>query len=150
MRDADVKGLGYEMITLQTTFLSSLPSQITELNTALAHLRSTTQQPSFSNPSHNLPLPATQSLLSERRAELERLNSELKILQQALPKKARELERAESEMKKLKEERERVVGQAREAMRRREEGSGADELEMRGRWLRGVQSGLKGMLGVEA
>lgn len=143
-------GTGYETVTLQTTLLSTLPPQITELNTAISQLRSKTQQPSPSHPSHNLPLPATQSLLSERQAELERLNSQLKILQQALPKKTRELERAENEAKRLEGERERVVGQAREAMRRREGGSGADELEMRGRWLRGVEGGLRGMLGVEA
>ncbi len=81
--------------------------------------------------------------------DLEKLNAQLKSLQQALPRKTRELERAESEVKKLEGERERVVGQAGEAMRRREEGEGGDELEMKGRWLRGVDGGLRGMLGVE-
>lgn len=141
---------GYETITLQTTLLATLPPQIIELNTAISQLRATTQQPSPSHPAHSLPLPATQSILLERQAELDRLDSELKTLQQALPKKTRELERAESEVKRLEEERDSVVGQAREAMRRREEGSGADELEMRGRWLRGVEGVLRGMLGVEA
>ena len=150
MSDADVTMVGYETITLQTTLLSTLPSQIAELNTALSHLRSTTHQLLPSHPSHNLPLPATQALLSERQAELVSLKTQFKTLQQALPKKTRELDKAESEVKTLERERERVVGQAREAMRRREEGDGGDELEMKGRWLRGVESGLKGMLGVEA
>jgi chromosome segregation ATPase len=150
LRYTDLTVIGYETISLQTTLLSNLPLQITELNTALSQLRATTQQPSPSHPSHNLPLPATQSLFSERQAELDKLNSQLKILQQALPKKSRELERAESEAKGLEEQRERVLCQARDAMRRRDEGSGADELEMRGRWLRGVENGLRGMLGVEA
>jgi hypothetical protein len=40
---------------------------------------------------------------------------------------------------------------AREAKRRKEEALGGvgDDLEERGRWWRGVESGLKGMLGVE-
>ena len=59
------------------------------------------------------------------------------------------MERAESELKTIEGQRKKMVGQAREAMRRREEGNGADELEMRGRWVRGVEGGLKGMLGVE-
>lgn len=39
--------------------------------------------------------------------------------------------------------------EASEAVRRREEGGGGDELERRGRWLKGVEKGLRGMLEVE-
>ena len=34
-------------------------------------------------------------------------------------------------------------------MERKREGGGADELEMRGRWLRGVDGVIRGMLEVE-
>lgn len=148
--------LGYETITLQTTLLSTLPSQITVLNQALSTLRYTQEQQeqrSSTSQSLSLPLPATVSLLSTREADLEQLNAQLKSLQQALPKKTRELEKVENDLKGLEEVREKVVGAAREAIRRREEaekGGGGDEIEIRGRWLRGVEGGLKGMLGVEA
>ena len=46
-------------------------------------------------------------------------------------------------------ERERVVREAREAVERKK-GGGEDEVEIRGRWLRGVEGGLKEMLGVES
>lgn len=67
-----------------------------------------------------------------------------------LPRKTRELEKAESELRGVEEQREDVVAEAREALRRREEGGGGDELERRGRWLKGVETGLRGMLEAEA
>ncbi len=39
---------------------------------------------------------------------------------------------------------------AREAVKRKEDGGWGDELEGRGRWLRGVEAGLRGILEVES
>ena len=47
------------------------------------------------------------------------------------------------QMRKIK-----AVEEAQEAKRRREMGAGADELEEKGRWLRGVETSLKAMLEV--
>ena len=71
-------------------------------------------------------------------------------MQQKLPPKQRELEKAENELKGLEAQKEVVVQGAREAMRSREDGAEvADELELRGRWLKGVESGLRAMLEVK-
>ena len=143
----------YETITLQTTLLSSLPPQIEELDRTLVELKKQNQSggndTNETNPEMALPLPATSQLVEERKARLEEVNRQLKSLQQAVPRQTRALENEEREMKKLEGERERAVLAAREAVERKREGGGADELEMRGRWLRGVEQGLKGMLEVE-
>ena len=142
----------YETITLQTTLLSTLPPQIEELNQALIFLRRQNQRTDTDedvNPSMAMPLPATSELLEERRANLEEVNEQLKLLQQALPRQSRALEMEERELQKFEAEKERAVNAAREAAERKHEGGGTDDLEMRGRWLRSVESGLKGMLEVE-
>lgn len=145
---------GYETVQLQTSLLSSLPAQISTLNESINNLRNTLQQPTFSTTAPSslaLPLDATLSLISERQSELDDLNQQIKSLQQALPPKTRELEKIENELKVLEDQKVVAVQSAREAMRSRDDGGDAgDELEMRGRWLRGVDSGLRTMLGVGA
>lgn len=49
----------------------------------------------------------------------------------------------------MEAQRDGVAIGAREAVKRREEGGGGDDLEGRGRWLKGVEAGLRGMLEVE-
>ena len=142
----------YETITLQTTLLSSLPPQIEELNQALVSLRKQNQRTDTDedvNPSMAMPLPATLEILEERKANLDEVNAQLKSLQQALPRQNRTLETEERELRKLEIERDRAVNAAREAVQRKHDGGGTDEMEMRGRWLRSVETGLKGMLEVE-
>lgn len=151
--DSDSELLGYETITLQTTLLSELPSQITSLNDTLTTLQE--QLASQSNgtdgsESLSLPLTATRSLLSQRQQELRDLDKKLKNFQQALPAKGRELDVEERELKPLEKERNWKVEQAREARRRREGGEGGGDIELRGRWLKSVHAGLTSMLGVEA
>lgn len=142
----------YETISLQTTLLSSLPPQIGDLNQTLARLRKQNQSADTNetNPALAMPLPATLELLDDRQASLDELNAQLKALQQTLPRHTRTLENEERELQKLEMERERVVGLAREAIERKREGGGADELERKGRWLRGVESGLREMLEIGA
>lgn len=138
----------YEMISLQTTLLSSLPSQIDDLNQTLARLRQQSQSTDTNemSPALAMPLPATLELLDERQASLDEVNAQLKALQQTLPRQTRALENEERKWQKLELERERAVGLARKAVERKKGGSSADELERKGRWLRGVESGLRGML----
>ena len=142
----------YETISLQTTLLSSLPPQIEDLNQTLARLRKQNQSTDMTetNPALAMPLPATLELLEQRQASLDEVNAQLKALQQALPRQTRALENEERQLQKLEQERERAVGLAREAVERKQKGSGADELERKGRWLRGVESGLREMLEVGA
>ena len=91
------------------------------------------------------------SLISERQNELSDLNQRIESLQQALPLKTVELEKIEGELMVLGEQKATAVQGAREAMGRRDRGlDGGDELELRGRWLKGAETGLKRMLDVEA
>lgn len=140
----------YETISLQTTLLSSLPPQIDDLNQTLLDLRkqNLSADTNETNPEMALPLPATLLLLEERQNNLDEVNAHLKMLQQALPRQTRTMEMEERELRKLEVDRERAVNTAREAVDRKQEGGGADELEMKGRWLRSVEKGLRGMLEV--
>ena len=143
----------WETVQLQTTLLGSLPHQICGLQEVLADLRRQNQsgeEGRSDDPNLNMPLPATKALLEERSAELDELNKQLRSLQQALPRQSRVLEREERDLKFFEQERERAVISARQAVERRQGGGGADELELRGRWLRDVEGGLRGLLGVEA
>ena len=139
---------------MQTTQLKSLPPQIASLNETITTLRSTLQQPASSStasPNLALPLDATLSLVSERQSEIAALDQQIESLQQNLDPQTRALEEAQSELKVLEEQAEVAVRAAREASRRREDGNeGINELEMRGRWLQGVDYSLRSMLDVDA
>lgn len=138
-------------MSLQTGQLSSLPESISSLESTISRLRAQ-QTPTNNNPSLALPLPETQSLLSQRQAELDQLNQQIKTLQQTIPRKTREAERLEAELRPLEVQRAGTVAAANEAKRRKEEGERGmgDDLEMKGRWYRSVEAGLKDMLELEA
>jgi len=139
----------YENIQMQTTQLQELPEKIGALQTSVEELKAA-QQPG-SNPTLNLPLEKTLALVEERERERAELNRQLEQLQVMVPRKTRELERLNAELQPLEVKRLGSTASAREAKRRKEEALGGvgDDLEERGRWWRGVESGLKGMLGVE-
>ncbi|MCJ1397617.1 hypothetical protein MMC11_000813 [Xylographa trunciseda] len=141
----------YKNISLQTAQLSTLPAQISSLQDTLVDLRARQTRPS-NNPALSLPLPATLELLSSRQADLDDVNKQLRSLQQSLPQKTRELELLEKELKPLKVQKAVTVAAAKEARRRKEEGERGlgDELELKGRWYRSVETGLREMLVVEA
>jgi chromosome segregation ATPase len=139
----------YENIQMETTQLQELPAKIGALQTSVEELKAA-QQPG-SNPTLNLPLEKTLALVEERERERAELDRQLEQLQVMVPRKTRELERLSAELQPLEVKRLGSTASAREAKRRKEEALGGvgDDLEDRGRWWRGVESGLKGMLGVE-
>ena len=110
------------------------------------------QNTQANNPSFSQPLPATLDLLDTRQVELDKINQQLKTLQQAVPRKTRELERLENELKPLEAQKMVAISTAKEARRHKEEGERGigDDLELKGRWYRSVEKGLKDILGVEA
>jgi chromosome segregation ATPase len=140
----------YENIQMQTTQLQELPERIAALQTSVGELK-TAQQPG-SNPTLNMPLEKTLALVEERERERADLDRQLEQLQVMVPRKTRELERLNAELQPLEVKRQGSTASAREAKRRKEEALGGvgDDLEERGRWWRGVERGLKGMLGVES
>lgn len=142
----------YKNIQLQTTQLSTLPDEISNLEATIAALRAKQTLIAAADPSkgssQNLPLPATLSLLSEREAELAALNRQLATLQSTLPRKTREAEAIERELSVLERRKGEAVAQAREAKRKKREGE-SDGLEEMGRWYRGAEKSLKQLVGVE-
>ena len=140
---------GYEKIQLQTTQLSELPESIANLETTIESLREKAQasQATISgDSSKTLPLPDTLRLLAEREGELENLDRQLASIGAALPRKSREAEAVEREIAGLERKRNEVVAQAKEAQRRKEEGE-SDGLEEMGRWYRGVEKSMNGLVG---
>jgi chromosome segregation ATPase len=139
----------YEAVQLQTTQLQELPQRIEELQASVEELK--VNQAPGSNPTLNMPLEKTLALVEERERERVELDRQLEQLQVMVPRRTKELERLNAELQLLEVKRLGSTASANEAKRRREEALGGvgDDLEERGRWWRGVESGLKGMLGIE-
>jgi chromosome segregation ATPase len=139
----------YEAVQLQTTQLQELPDKIEGLQASIDKLKAS-QEPG-SHPTLNLPLEKTWALVEERGRERAELDRQLEQLKSMVPRKTKELERLNAELQNVEAKRLASAAAAREAKRRKEEalGGAGDDLEDRGRWWRGVESGLKGMLGVE-
>jgi chromosome segregation ATPase len=139
----------YENVQMQITQLRDLPQRIEELQASVDELKASQAPGSY--PILNMPLDKTLALVEERRKEKADLDRQLEQLQMLLPRKTRELERLNAELQPLEVKRLGSTASAKEAKRRKEEALGGvgDDLEERGRWWRGVESGLKGMLGVE-
>ena len=143
----------YETITLQTELLGTLPDQINGLSHTLKELRirnRKNESEADERPEMNLPLDATREVVEGKKARLQEVEGQLKALRQSLPRQMRALEQEERETRLLEVERTRVINAAREAMERKMADGGIDEVEMRGRWLRGVESGMREMLEVKS
>lgn len=138
---------GYENIQLQTTQLESLPSEIANLEATIARLQQSAT-PKSSDPVLSLPLQPTLELLSEREDELASIDTQIEALQAAMPGKQAQVEQLRDEVSMANARKIKAVEEAQEARRRRENGGMGDELEEKGRWLRGVDSGLRTMLEV--
>ncbi|KAJ5594319.1 uncharacterized protein N7459_000527 [Penicillium hispanicum] len=141
----------YKNVELQEEQLSTLPESIENLESTIAGLRAkqvANMDSSDPRSSHNLPLPATMALLSEREAELASLNRQIAAVQNALPRKTREAEAIERECSVLERRKAEAITQAREAQRKKQQGE-SDGLEEMGRWYRGAEETLKEMVGVE-
>lgn len=148
-RQGRVLARKYEKVQLQTAQLKELPKRMSQLQASIDKLRES--QAPGTNPNLYLPLEKTQSLVEEKEREQAELDKQLEQLQALLPRKNRELERLNAELQPLEAKRVAITASAKEAKRRKEEtlGGMADDLEERGRWWRGVESGLKVMLGSE-
>lgn len=140
----------HEQVQLRKSQLRELPERIASLESTIDRLKALHPSSKTSdNPSLNLSLRDTISLLGERESELASLDSALSILQSLVPRKARELERLEAELQPLQNQKKFTVAQAKEARKRREEG-GVDELEQKGRWYKASHTALVKALGVES
>ncbi|KAL2065632.1 hypothetical protein VTL71DRAFT_3302 [Oculimacula yallundae] len=142
----------YENIRLQTAQLQDLPDKIEGLESSIAGLREgLLLSGGEANPRLNMSLDKTVKAVEERERERAELDRQLEQLLVMVPRKTKELERLNAEVQPLEVKRLGSAAAAKEAKRRKEEALGGvgDDLEERGRWWRGVEGGLKGMLGVE-
>ncbi|KJX93581.1 hypothetical protein TI39_contig4290g00001 [Zymoseptoria brevis] len=137
----------YEQLQLQTAQLETLPATIAGLQDTISRLEASAE-PRSANPEQNLSLPETNALVQQREQELTSLDVEIERLQAALPAKKVEVQRLRDELAPVQLRKIKAVEEAEEAKRRRADGGRADELEDQGRWLRGVEGALKGMLEV--
>lgn len=137
----------YQDIQLQTIQLAELPDQIEELESTIETLKAA-QEPKSDNPLLALSLPQTRDLLSEKEDESAQLDIELEELKAAVQTKAQELAQLRVELAPLQIQKERAIADAEDSRMRKAQGiSGlGDELEERGRWLKGVETTLRGML----
>ncbi|CAD6447706.1 30623936-a1f2-4476-8d96-3fcaf446d80e [Sclerotinia trifoliorum] len=145
----------YEHIQLQTKQLSELPLKISGLEENIQKLKNEQNGidgEGISHPNLRLGLDRTRELVEEKERERRDLDRQLEQLQVQVPRKTKEVERLNAELVPLDAKRTISVAAAREAQRRKEEGAGGtgDDLEERGRWWRGVEGGLRGVLGVES
>ena len=136
----------HDTIKLQTTRLRNLPDKIQGLEISIAKMKGA-QAPDH-DPTLNLPLHKTIALVEEKEKEAAELDHLLESIQTELLRKTRDVERAETELQPLEIKRLASTAAAKEAKRRKDEALGGvgDELEERGRWWRGMESGLKVML----
>lgn len=140
----------YEQVGLRTEMLGRLPGEIEGLEERIRILREENQG-AVEGMGGGMGLEGILELTREKERQREEVESKLKSLQREMPGKGRELERLMGELEGLEREKEKAVEGAREAVRSRKTGGAVgDELEMRGRWLKGCEEGLRGLLGVEA
>ncbi|KAL8963536.1 MAG: hypothetical protein Q9193_000221 [Seirophora villosa] len=139
----------YEQIGLKTELLGQLPREIQGLEDTIRKLREETKG-SMVGMGGGLGLDRVLEMTREKDRQKKEVEREIKALQGEIPGKGRLLERLEGELKGLDREKEKAVEGAREAVKNRESGGAVgDGLEMRGRWLKGCDEGLRGLLGVE-
>lgn len=140
----------YEQVRLQTVTLERLPGQIDTLDEEVRRLREQNQE-GEDEMGGGVGMEAILELTRQKERQREEVEKELKTLQREMPGKGRELETLIEELKGLKREKEKAVEGAREAVKSRKTGGEAgDDVEMKGRWLKGCEEGLRGLLGVEA
>ncbi|KAK6431435.1 hypothetical protein LTR95_012403 [Oleoguttula sp. CCFEE 5521] len=140
----------YEGVELQTRQLESLPDEIVDLQTTIEELENAAQSDRLhpTKPELSLGLQPTLELLSSKETELADLDAKIAALQREQPEKQRIIAGLEAELEPLRLRKGAAVRSANEAKRGKENGGLGDDLELQGRWLRGVEAGLKGMLEV--
>ncbi|KAL9600630.1 MAG: hypothetical protein Q9219_003063 [cf. Caloplaca sp. 3 TL-2023] len=143
----------YEGIEVQKEMLGRLPGEIEGLAETIRILREKNLGllEEMGGVAGGKGLDGIADLTREKDREREEVERMVEELQRAMPGKEKELKKLEAEVKVLEREKERAIEGVREAVKNRKVGGEVgDELEVRGRWLKGCEEGLRGLLGVEA
>ena len=96
-------------------------------------------------------LEATVNLVEEREEQLERVQRRLEQVIEQKTRKEGELRKLQDDVAVSERERDKAVSAAQDAKRRQQDGKSGvgDEVEDRGRWLAGVETTMRRLLGVE-
>lgn len=142
----------WQDIQVQSEQAMQLPDEIERLEKEISNLREAQAALDGEGEGMNLPLGPTMELLEEKETEMEALDRELEELEEANERKEREVVRLDKELESLQKQKVNATTAAKEARRRKEEGLGGtgDELEERGRWLRGVEATMRSLLEAKA
>jgi hypothetical protein len=141
----------WEGVQTQMGQLEVLPGEVQQMESRIEVMREELQlkmgdQPVHADPNMTLSLAGTTSLLSDTRSQTREIEKQIAALRKQLPGKVRECESLEGELVGLERRREEVTKAAGEARRLKEEG-GRDRVEEMGRWYRGVEGVMGGLLG---
>ncbi|KAK4177527.1 hypothetical protein QBC36DRAFT_300170 [Triangularia setosa] len=142
----------YERVQTETAQLRELPSKMEELEREIARLKEEQQVGEGSRAELNLPLAKTLQLVGGKKRQMQELDRQLEQLRNQAPRKKKEMERLQGEVAGLEQKRTNSMVAAKEAKRRKEDKGGrggVDELEARGRWYRGSEAVLRGMLDIQ-
>ena len=133
----------YDIIELQSEQLTSLPEQIANLESSIAHLRLTHITPP-SDPSWSLSLPDTQSLLNSRDETIRTLDAQLETAAVMVRQLSQKTDTLQEQISPVEKQRNEVMLMAQEALRKKQAGKGTgDELEAQGRWLSAAETTLR-------
>ncbi|KAL8763854.1 MAG: hypothetical protein Q9184_000450 [Pyrenodesmia sp. 2 TL-2023] len=140
----------YEQVGLQTVTLERLPGQIDTLDQKVRMLREQSQA-GEGEMGGGVGIEGILELTRQKERQREEVEKQLKTLHREMLGKGGELETLMGELRGLEKEKEKTVEGAREAVKSRKTGGEVgDDVEMKGRWLKGCEEGLRGLLGVEA
>lgn len=148
----------YKSVADGVLVLETVPREVEELKTEIEELKRVIREKKGGDDGDrvsdggdvrmNLSLEETAVALEEQRARNREVDEKIEELQRRLPAKMRECEKVDRELVELEKKRNEATRLAREVKRRKEEG-GRDELDELGRWYRGSDVVLRGLLGVE-
>ena len=144
----------HQQIEAQAQELRELPTVIDRLKKDIEEMRSEQGiggEAGDGQAELGMSLEATVSLVEEKETQLDRVTERLEQVDEQKARKVKELRRLEEEVASAEGERDRAVKGAEDARKRRKAGKGGigDEVEARGRWLRGVENTMRGLLEVE-
>lgn len=152
----------YDSVTQGLELLDRVPRQIDQLKREVAEIQAEVaaikkkqwrgaadddEEVNDSDPRMNMALEPTQLALDDQKARNAELDRQIELLQRQMPTKDREVEKMDRELVELEKRRNETTRVAVELRRRREQG-GRDEMEELGRWYRGSEVVLTGVLGL--
>ena len=144
----------HQSVETQAQELREMPTELERLRTEIVRMRQEQGiggEVGDGQAEMGMGLEATVNLVEEREEQLERVQKRLEQVVEQRARKEKELKKMKDEAAAAERERDKAMRSAEDAKKGQKEGktSIGDEVEEKGRWLRGVETTMKGLLGVE-